>query len=101
LVNAQPQPTSDIMDEEILAILIFGLSSMMLVGGFVLRLALKPLVDSIARILELRAVQNRERGDLLERRVALLEQALGTARTELRELRDRDDFYNRLGPGAG
>jgi hypothetical protein len=46
-------------------------------------------------------MQNRERGDLLERRVALLEQALGSARTELRELRDRDDFYNRLGPGAG
>jgi hypothetical protein len=89
------------MDEDILAMLIGGMVSFMLVGGFVLRIALKPLVDSIARILELRAMQNRERGDLLERRVALLEQALGSARTELRELRDRDDFYNRLGPGAG
>jgi len=88
------------MDEDIIAILMMGMLGFTIVSGLVLRLSLKPLVDSIARILELRAVQNRERSDLLERRVVLLEQELGSARSELQELRERDEFYNRLGPGA-
>jgi hypothetical protein len=86
------------MDEDIVAILMMGLVGFTLVAGLMLRLALKPLVDSIARLLEVRA--GREHGEVLEQRVALLEQELNAVRGELGELRERDEFYRRLGPGA-
>lgn len=86
------------MDEDILAILIGGLIVFTPVAGATLRFALKPLVDSIARLMEVRS--RKDDADLLDKRMALLEQELSVTRMELRELRDRDEFYQRLGPGA-
>jgi hypothetical protein len=62
------------MDEDIIAIIAGFLIVFVPVAGITLRFALKPLVDSIARIMEVRA--GREQTELLERRVALLEQEL-------------------------
>lgn len=62
------------MDEEIVAIVAAFLIVFVPVAGITLRFALKPLVDSIARIMEVRA--GREQTELLERRVALLEQEI-------------------------
>lgn len=86
------------MDEDILIILVGGLIVFTPIAGLTLRFALKPLVDSIARLMEVRA--RRDEADLLEKRVSLLEQEVSMARTELKEVRDRDEFYQRLGPGA-
>ena len=86
------------MDEDIIIILVSGLIVFTPVAGLTLRFALKPLVDSMARLMEIRS--RKDDADLLDKRVALLEQELGAARTELKELRDRDEFYQRLGPGA-
>jgi hypothetical protein len=66
------------------------------VTGLTLRFSLRPVVDSIARLLEARAAQNTE---LLERRVALLEQELGHVR-RLAEGRDFDRELER-GPDRG
>lgn len=87
------------MDEDILLILMTGLIIFTPVAGLTLRFALKPLVDSLARLMEVRA--RKDDSDLLDKRVALLEQELSVARMELKELRDREEFYQRLGPGAG
>ena len=87
------------MDEDILLILMTGLIIFTPVAGLTLRFALKPLVDSLARLMEVRA--RKDDSDLLDKRVALLEQELSVARIELKELRDREEFYQRLGPGAG
>jgi hypothetical protein len=86
------------MDEDIILILMSGLIVFTPVAGLTLRFALKPLVDSLARLMEIRARKDDQ--DLLDKRVALLEQELGMARMELKELREREDFYQRLGPGT-
>lgn len=86
------------MDEDILIILVSGLIVFTPVAGLTLRFALKPLVDSIARLMEVRV--RRDDTDLLEKRVSLLEQELGAARMEVKELREREEFYSRLGPGT-
>ncbi len=86
------------MDEEIVAILAAWLLIFVPVAGLTLRFALKPLVDSIARILEVRA--RRDDVDLLTKRVASLEQELSAAGIELSELRERSEFDRQLGPGV-
>ncbi|MCI0436307.1 MAG: hypothetical protein L0271_22095 [Gemmatimonadetes bacterium] len=85
------------MDEDIIFFLIAGLIILIPVTGITLRFALKPIVDSIARLMEVRA--NRDSAATLEQRVAQLEQELHSARAELHDLRDRDDFYKRLETG--
>jgi hypothetical protein len=86
------------MDEDILAILMGGLIIFTPVAGMTLRFALKPLVDSIARLMEARS--RKDDSELLAKRIALLEQELSLTRKELDEIRDRDEFYQRLGPGV-
>lgn len=63
------------------------------VTGLTLRFSLRPVVESIARLLEARAAQNTE---LLERRVALLEQELG----QVRRLAEGKAFDRELGGGG-
>lgn len=87
------------MDEDIIIILVSGLIVFTPVAGLTLRFALKPLVDSIARLMEVRA--RKDDADLLEKRLSLLEQELSVTRMELKEVREREEFYQRLGPGAG
>jgi hypothetical protein len=82
------------MDEDILMILMTGLVVLIPVAGLTLRFALKPMVDSIARLLE---VKNGGSGvDLVDKRVQLLEQELHSLRSEMRLLTDRTEFYERL-----
>ena len=67
------------MDEAVLAVLMVGLILLVPVAGITARFALKPLIDSIGRIAEMRRSPDEVRA--LERRVAALE-------TELRGMRD-------------
>lgn len=83
------------MDEDIVAIIAVFLILFVPVAGVTLRFALKPLVDSIARIMEVRA--GREQTELLERRVALLEQELD----RVASLAEGVAFENRLSGGSG
>lgn len=82
------------MDEDIVAILMFGLVVFVPVAGLTMRFALKPLVDSLIRIAEMR--RSNQEVQLLERRVALLEKELGALRGEVGELGEQKEFYRRL-----
>jgi hypothetical protein len=59
-----------------------------------IRFALRPVVESIARLMEARA--GSAANEILERRVALLEQELHMTRDELRALSAKQDFDRRL-----
>ena len=82
------------MDEDIVFALIAGILLLIPLGGLTLRFALKPMVDSIARLMEAKNGANAV--DLVDKRVALLEQELQLLRGEMRQLNDRSEFYDRL-----
>ena len=82
------------MDEDIVFALIAGVLLLIPLGGLTLRFALKPMVDSIARLMEAKNGANAV--DLVDKRVALLEQELQLLRGEMRQLNDRSEFYDRL-----
>jgi hypothetical protein len=82
------------MDEDIVFGLLGGLIILVPVAGLTLRFALKPMVDSIARLLEVR--NGTHAVDLIDKRVALLEQELQLLRGETQHLLERHDFYDRL-----
>ncbi len=85
------------MDQDILQMLLVALVIFVPVAGLTVRFAMKPMVDSIARLLEARTKSNGNgNGDQLERRVALLEQELRLMRTEVSELTERSEFYEKL-----
>jgi hypothetical protein len=90
------------MDEDILIILMSGLLTLIPVAGLTLRFALKPVVDSIARLLEVRngaSAQHLEAIDLVDKRLALYEQELQLLRSEVRQLDERHEFYDKLTSG--
>ena len=82
------------MDEDILLMLLSTLVVFVPVAGLTMRFALKPIVDSIARLMEARA--HSAAADLLEKRLALLEQELQAMRAEVARVVERGDFYDRL-----
>ncbi len=82
------------MDEDIIAILVIGGIIFTPVFGLTLRIALKPFVDSIARVFEVRA--HTGAAEHLEHRVALMEQELERLRQENQRLYDQRDFYRQL-----
>lgn len=64
------------------------------VAGLTARFALKPLIETIARVMQAR--QGTEAVQLVERRVALLEQELAAMRAEMQQVGDAKEFYRRL-----
>jgi uncharacterized small protein (DUF1192 family) len=64
------------------------------VAGLTARFALKPLIETIARVMQAR--QGNEAVQLVERRVALLEQELAAMRTELQQVSDGRAFDRKL-----
>ena len=82
------------MDEDILAMLLTAIVIFVPVAGLTLRFALKPIVDSIARLLEVRA--QGANSELLEKRVGLLEREVAVLRGELAQAREKTDFYEKL-----
>jgi hypothetical protein len=82
------------MDEDIVIMLVSGLIVFTPVAGLTLRFALKPMVDSIARLMEAR---NGAAGvDLVDKRVALMEQEIQLLRSEMRQVTEQREFYDRL-----
>ncbi len=88
------------MDEDILILLIGGTAILLPLFGLTVRFALKPIVDSVIKIMEARRT-NAEM-ELLERRVTLLEQELNGTQHDLQRLIEKDEFDRRLAkpPGA-
>jgi hypothetical protein len=82
------------MDEEIIGILMLGLIVFVPVAGITARFALKPLIDSVIRIAEMR--RSTEEVRLLERRIALLEQEMNGMKGEVNELAEQKEFLRKL-----
>jgi hypothetical protein len=82
------------MDDKAIVVIFVGLSLVLPVAALSIRIALKPIVESIARLMELRGGQ--QVSDLLERRVTLLEQEVQVLRAENTRLQEERDFYNQL-----
>ena len=82
------------MEEDIVAIIVIGGIIFTPVFGLTVRIALKPFVDSIARVMEARA--RGAAADSIDRRLALMEQELERLRQENQRLYDQRDFYRQL-----
>jgi hypothetical protein len=89
------------MDEDIIAMLAVFLCFFVPIAGLTLRFALKPIVESIARLLEVRAsaAPTAAAAELNERRIALLEAELGAMRQELQRVAEQKDFMEKLTSG--
>jgi hypothetical protein len=68
------------------------------VAGLTARFALKPVIDAFARNLQGR--HSNEAVQLVERRLALLEQELTALRTDLQQVGDAKEFYRKLAEPA-
>ncbi|HKK93126.1 MAG TPA: hypothetical protein VJ925_06805 [Longimicrobiales bacterium] len=67
------------------------------IAGVTARFALKPLVESIGRFMQVQGSE--EALKMSERRIALLEQNLDAVEDELRRIRDAQDFDHALRSG--
>ena len=80
--------------EELIAITGGFLVVLIPVAGLTARFALKPLIDSVIRIAEMR--RSTEDVRLLERRIALLEQEMNGLKGEMHEIGAQKEFYRKL-----
>jgi hypothetical protein len=89
------------MDDDIVAMVAIFLCFFVPIAGLTVRFALKPIVDSIARLLEVRAstAPAAATAELNDRRIALLEAELGAMRMELQRVTEQKDFMDRLTGG--
>ncbi|HSU15745.1 hypothetical protein [Longimicrobium sp.] len=76
------------------AIVIGGLAILIPIAGLTARVALKPIVEAMARYRELKGTEDTV--DLLERRIGLIEQQLDGVDRSLRVLVEDADFRRRL-----
>lgn len=75
------------MDEDVVFALVLFLLALIPVGGLVLRFAVKPLLDSIARLIEARAMSTS--ADRLDERLRAVERELRELRADQRRLLER------------
>jgi hypothetical protein len=79
--------------------IVMGVSVVLIpVAGLTARFALKPLVESLAKVNEVRGVE--ETVAITERRVALLEQQLEAMESSLRNIEEGRTFDRALGSGS-
>jgi hypothetical protein len=83
---------------EIIGMLAVFLCVFVPVAGITLRIAVKPVVEAIAKYMQAR--QGTEAMQLVERRVALLEQEMGAMRADLQNVTEEREFYRRLADQA-
>lgn len=80
--------------EELIAITGGFLVVLIPVAGLTARFALKPLIETVAKVMQAR--QGNEALQLAERRLAVLEQEMALMRTELQQIGESKEFYRRL-----
>jgi hypothetical protein len=79
--------------------IVMGVSVVLIpVAGLTVRFALKPLVESLARVFESKGL--RDTVAIAERRIALLEQQVEILDGTVRHLEDGQAFDRQLGSGA-
>jgi hypothetical protein len=78
----------------IVAVVLGMLTVLIPVAGLTVRFALNPLVDSLARLLDKRTVEDTV--EITERRVALLESQVESLEQTVIQLRDARDFDRQL-----
>ena len=92
----------------IIAIIMGMLTVLIPIAGLTARFALKPVVESMARLFDSRTVEDTV--EITERRVALLESQVESLEQMVQDLRDGRDFdrqlevpsaVDQLGPGDG
>ena len=66
--------------------------------GITVRFALKPVTDSVLKVMQARRAG--EEMQMLERRVQLMEQELQMLRTEMQLTSEQKEFYRRLAESA-
>ena len=86
------------MDEDIIGIIGGILIVLIPVTGITARIALAPLIDAISRAMQAR--HGSEALQMMERRVALLEQEVNAMRGQLHETAEERDFYRSLAGSA-
>lgn len=87
------------MDEDIIAIVATFLIVFVPVAGITARIAVKPIVEALTRYMQAR--QGTEALQMVERRMALLEQELGAVRSDVQHLSDERDFFRKLAESSG
>lgn len=85
--------------EDIFLSILYTLVVLVPVAGLTLRFAVKPLLESWIRVLEVRS--SNEEVELLEKRVSLLERELHETRGEIEKVREEREFYRELSPESG
>ena len=86
------------MDQQLIETLAVFLVVFVPVVGITARIALKPLIEAFAKNIQAR--QSSEALQLIERRMALLEQEMQVMRGEVHQIGDERDFYRRLSAGS-
>ena len=82
------------MDEDIIGIIAGFLIVFVPVAGITLRIAVKPVAEAFTKYMQVK--QGTEGLELVERRLALLEQELGAMRNEVSHLSEEREFYRKL-----
>ena len=82
------------MDEDIIAILGGILIVLIPVAGITARIALAPLIEAVSRAMQAR--HGSEAVQLVERRMALMEQELQALRSEVHLIGEEREFYRKL-----
>ena len=80
--------------EELIAISGAFLCVLIPIAGLTARFALKPLIETVAKVMQAR--QGNEAMQLVERRMAALEQEMVLMRTELQQIGEGKEFYRKL-----
>ncbi len=70
------------------------------IAGLTARFALKPIVESIARLRELQSGASSGNVSMLDRRVSMLEQQMQTIEGSLKHLTEARDFDRQLSSGG-
>jgi len=87
------------MDTDVIEVLAIFLIIFVPVAGITARIAIKPIVEAFTKYMQAR--QGTEGLQLLERRIALLEQELGATRAEVQGLSEGRDFDRQIAGGGG
>jgi uncharacterized membrane protein len=83
----------------IVAIVMGMLTVLIPIAGLTARFALKPVVESLARLFDSRTVEDTV--EITERRVALLEQQIESLEDTVKRLQEERDFDRELQAGSG
>lgn len=83
--------------EELIAVSGAFLCVLIPIAGLTARFALKPLIETVAKVMQAR--QGNEALQLVERRMAALEQEMALMRSELKQVGDGREFYRKLAEG--